>query len=164
MKLSSDSKSKICLYTLTVLAPIVICILLGVIIGKQLADNEITIYSPQDLISNVVNMLSIIIGFLLTFLGLVLGFATTKSMRTIINNPAPRYKLIINLFTPFIGGILLILYILYISATMPNDRFLIIKGNDLAKKLSYIVAFFASIVKTTFCFLPIVKSIASEDD
>ena len=164
MKLSTDSKKKIYLYTLAALAPIAICILLGIFLGKILSKNEFTIYSPQDFIANVINMLSIFIGFLLTFLGLVLGFATTKSMRTIINNPAPRYKLIIDLFTPFIGGILLIIYILYLSASIPNNSILVIKGDDMAHKISFIVAFFASMLKTTFCLLPIVKSIASEDE
>ena len=131
--------------------------------GNFFSDKEIMIYSPQDFFSNLINMMSIIVGFLLTFIGLVLGFTATKSMRTILQNPAPCYKLVCNLVIPLLIGLVLVIYILYLSIPVPNDKALIIKGDALARNISYILAFFSSIVKSTFCLFAIVKSIASEE-
>ena len=164
MKISTDSWKKICLYTITSIAPLAICIILGIFVGKLFSDKEIMIYSPQDFFSNLINMMSIIVGFLLTFIGLVLGFAATKSMRTILQNSAPCYKLGCNLVIPLLIGLALVIYILYLSIPVPNDETLIIKGDEMARNISYILAFFSSIIKSTFCLFTIVKSIASEEN
>lgn len=163
-KMSSDSRCAIYWHLLFAVLPIMIPLVLGFVVGLLFRGKTLDIASPQEALSNLSGLLSDVLGFLIGFVMLTLGFTSTNTLHVILRFPATKFEYIANMFVPIIYGFLLVGGIACASAMIESGCALTLSLRKLIICAAAFAAFACSMLKCLSCFFKMVSSVAKESE
>lgn len=142
--------------------PVIFPFSVGFVIGLLFRGRVMDIVSPQEALSNLSGLLSDVLGFLIGFVMLTLGFASSTTIRIILNNPATKFEYLVNTFVPIVYGFILAGVIVGLSGVISGQCILSISMRKLIMFFSSFIAFACSIIKCLTCFFKIISSVVRE--
>lgn len=163
-KMSTDSRKAICWHLLYAVLPILLPLLIGFSAGLFFRGKTLEIASPQEALSNLSGLLSDILGFLIGFVMLTLGFTSTNTLRVVLRFSATKFEYIVNMFVPIIYGFLLVGGIACASAMIESGCSLTLSLRKLIMCVAAFAAFACSILKCLSCFFKMVSSVTKENE
>lgn len=155
ISLSTDSVNACFKHLCRALMPTIICIIICVIFGLVFGSVQIVIASPQSALSNSSNFISLLLGFLFTFVGITLGFSSSRGVQLIFEHPAPKFQYWVNIITPTCIGAFALLYITLVSGMLPGTS-IIISGWRISIFCAVVVDFVLSFVNTIWLFTKVI--------
>ena len=160
--MSTDSMRAVCKHVFLAILPPLLCTLFGSVIGSFFKESVVSIPSLQNALSNLSGMISNTLGFLISYIILVLGFAHSKSIHVIFANVAPRCEFITNMIVPILIGFCLLGYIILKSAMIPDGTATDCAGQELFVLIGLLVSYFVSMFKCILCYFKVIRSVSSE--
>ena len=163
-KMSSDSRYAIYQHFLLAVLPIMIPLTLGFVAGLFFRGKSLAIALPQEALSNLSGLLSDILGFLIGFVMLTLGFTSTSTLHIILRHPATKFEYLANMFMPIVYGFLLVGGIVCASAMIESGCILTLSLRKLIMCAAAFSAFVCSILKCLSCFFKMISSVTKENE
>lgn len=123
--------------------------------GKQLVD----IVSPQAALSNISGFITMILGFLFTFLSIILGLSGTKNIQSIFHFPATRFQFWCTLLAPMIYGLIALVFTTCMSAMLPDAK-LSCTLSDLLPCCVPVMTFLLSFLNSSIIYIRVINTAA----
>ncbi len=142
--------------------PVVTTLVAGGVVGWFARDWSIEVVSPQEALSNLCGLLSDVLAFLIGFVMLLLGFASSNTLKTIYKYPATRFEYKINMLVPILYGFLLTAAIVVASAFVDGREVIVLSGRRASMYVAMIAAFIFSIIKCLCCHFKMIASVTKE--
>lgn len=120
--------------------------------GKQLVD----IVSPQAALSNISGFITMILGFLFTFLSIILGLSGTKNIQSIFHFPATRFQFWCTLLAPMIYGLIALVFTTYMSAMLPDAK-LSCTMSEMLLYCSSVLTFLLSFLNSSIIYIRVIN-------
>lgn len=155
ISLSTDSIGGCVKHLCRALMPTFICVILCVILGLVFGDTQIVIASPQFALSNSSNFISLLLGFLFTFVGITLGFSSSRGVQIIFEHPAPKFQYWVNIITPTCIGAFALLYITLVGGLLQGTS-ITISGWKISIFSAVVIDFILSFVNTIWLFTKVI--------
>lgn len=163
-KMSTDSLYAICQHLLYAVLPIMIPLIVGFGVGLFFRGKSLIIASPQEALSNLSGLLSDVLGFLIGFVMLTLGFTSTNTLNIILRFPATKFEYIANMFVPILYGFVLVGGIACASAMIESGCVITLSLRKLIMCAAAFMAFAFSILKCLSCFFKMISSVTKENE
>lgn len=128
---------------------------LGFMIGLLFKGQTVTIISPQEALSNLSGFISTIIGFLISFIVVTLGFSSSETMCTILESDATRFEYMISCFFPIVVGFMLEVAVIILSAMIDVGVPLVISARKLCFGIGIFCGFFALLLGCLRCIFKV---------
>lgn len=142
--------------------PLIITLIILVILNKILCGiNEITINNFEMISNNYINFVSILVGFLITTISIVIGFFDKKIVKIIVQSKKDKI-LYLNWFLTIITGVLSIVILFGIAATF-NEETSIVYKVPFNMFIFFMCLFLLYLVFSLIYFFGIAKSVMSEN-
>lgn len=161
-RIGTDALRKMFMHFFFAVFPVICPFAVGFVIGLLFRGRVIDIVSPQEALSNFSGLLSDVLGFLIGFAMLTLGFASSTTIKIILNNPATKFEYLVNTFVPIVYGFILAGVIVGLSGVISGQCILSISMRKLIVFFSSFIAFVCSIIKCLTCFFKIISSVVRE--
>lgn len=142
------------------LIPLIISLICFLIFNNILG-NEIKINNFDMISNNCINFISILVGFLITTISIVIGFFDKKIIRIIVNERKEKVLFLNWLMTIFVG-IASVVALLYVSGIY-NDETMIIPKTPLNIFMCLIISFLIYLIFSLLYFFGIADSVMKED-
>lgn len=153
--LSTDSINGCLKHLCRALMPTIICIIICVILGFVFGNVQIVIASPQFALSNSSSFISLLLGFLFTFVGITLGFSSSRGVQIIFEHPAPKFQYWVNIITPTCIGALALIFITLIGGLLPGTS-ITVSGWNISIFSAVVIDFVLSFVNTIWLFTKVI--------
>jgi len=141
------------------LLPIIICSAIALLLHYLLGTHPIEITSPQAALGNISNFVSMILGFLFTFLSIILGSSGTPTIKNILSFPATCFQFWCTLLAPMIFGLCAWSYTTYLSAMLPDEKTICIISVMLPY-CSSLLAFLISFPSSSILYIRVINKTA----
>lgn len=142
--------------------PLIITLIILVILNKILCrTNEITINNFEMISNNYINFVSILVGFLITTISIVIGFFDKKIVKIIVQSKKDKI-LYLNWFLTIITGVLSIVILFGIAAAF-NEETSIVYKVPFNMFIFFMCLFLLYLVFSLIYFFGIAKSVMSEN-
>ncbi len=152
-----DKKERIILFV-----PLIITILAILIINITLIkSNEIIINNFEIISNNYINFVSILVGFLITTISIIIGFFDKKIIKIIVRNKKDKI-LYANWFLTIMTGIASIIQMFYIAAVF-NEDIKIVYKIPLYIFILFMLLFMLYLIFSLIYFFGIAKSVMTEE-
>lgn len=142
------------------LMPLIISIICLLSFNYILKINEIRVNNFDMISNNYISFVSILVGFLITTISIVIGFFDKKIIKIIVRNKKEKV-LYLNWFMTIATGIMSILVLFYIAGTF-NDETMIVSKTPSNIFMFFMISFLIYLMSSLIYFFGIAKSVMNE--